>query len=95
MMVRKLDLLIHLSNGQMTDHERLGLDRNKTAILGVDITKLTLTVAPGRDMTRLVEVAALGHYLRESGYDMAGEFNKRLHQEIALRNQMNNNSNLK
>ncbi|MBR4310621.1 MAG: HPr(Ser) kinase/phosphatase [Akkermansia sp.] len=92
---RKLDLLIHLSNGQMTDHERLGLDRNKTAILGVDITKLTLTVAPGRDMTRLVEVAALGHYLRESGYDMAGEFNKRLHQEIALRNQMNNNSNLK
>ena len=46
---------------------------------------LNLPVAPGRDMCRLVEVAALGRYLRDSGYDMASEFNKRLNKEIANR----------
>lgn len=82
---KNIDLVINLTNGQMTEMERLGIERKKTTILGVDVERLNLPVAPGRDMTRLVEVAALGHYLRESGYDMAGEFNKRLHKEIAMR----------
>ena len=85
---KNIDLVINLTNGQMTEMERLGIERKKTTILGVDVERLNLPVAPGRDMTRLVEVAALGHYLRESGYDMAGEFNKRLHKEIAMRTSM-------
>ena len=86
---KNIDLVINLTNGQMTEMERLGIERKKTVILGVDVERLNLPVAPGRDMTRLVEVAALGHYLRENGYDMAGEFNKRLHKEIAMRSCMN------
>ena len=85
-------MVINLTNGQMTEMERLGIERKKTIILGVEVERLNLPVAPGRDMTRLVEVAALGHYLRESGYDMAGEFNKRLHKEIAVRSRMNFNT---
>lgn len=85
---KNIDLVINLTNGQMTEMERLGIERKKATILGVDVERLNLPVAPGRDMTRLVEVAALGHYLRESGYDMAGEFNKRLHKEIAIRTSM-------
>ena len=85
---KNIDLVINLTNGQMTEMERLGIERKKTTILGVDVERLNLPVAPGRDMTRLVEVAALGHYLRENGYDMAGEFNKRLHKEIAMRTSM-------
>lgn len=85
---KNIDLVINLTNGQMTEMERLGIERKKATILGVDVERLNLPVAPGRDMTRLVEVAALGHYLRESGYDMAGEFNKRLHKEIAMRTSM-------
>lgn len=88
---KNIDLVINLTNGQMTEMERLGIERKKTNILGVEVERLNLPVAPGRDMTRLVEVAALGHYLRESGYDMAGEFNKRLHKEIAVRSSMNIN----
>ena len=79
---KKIDLVINLTDGKMTEMERLGLERKMTTILGVEVERLNLPVAPGRDMTRLVEVAALGQYLRESGYDMAGEFNRRLHREI-------------
>lgn len=82
---KKINLVINLTDGEMSEMERLGLERKVTTILGVEVDRLNLPVAPGRDMTRLVEVAALGHYLRESGYDMAGEFNRRLHQEIRLR----------
>ena len=42
-------------------------------------------------MTRLVEVAALGLYLRRNGYDMAREFSRRLHEEISARNVNINN----
>ena len=86
---KKISLIINLTDGVMTETERLGLERTMTSILGVEVERLNLPVAPGRDMTRLVEVAALGQYLRESGYDMAGEFNKRLHQEIRNRTPQN------
>lgn len=88
---KKISLIINLTSGEMTEMERLGLERKTTTILGVEVERLSLPVAPGRDMTRLVEVAALGQYLRESGYDMAGEFNKRLHQEILNRTPHNIN----
>lgn len=81
----KLHLVINLTTEALSDIERLGLDRKMTSILGVEVERLNLPVAPGRDMSRLVEVAALGYYLRGSGYDMAGEFNRRLHKEISNR----------
>ena len=81
---KKIDLVINLTDGPMSELERLGLERKLTTILGVEVERLNLPIAPGRDMSRLVEVAALGQYLRESGYDMAGEFNRRLHREIKL-----------
>lgn len=82
---KDINLVINLTAGEMTEMERLGLERRTMDILGVEVERLNLPIAPGRDMTRLVEVAALGHYLRVNGYDMAGEFNKRLHNEIAKR----------
>lgn len=83
---KKINLNINLTSGEMTETERLGLERKVLHVLGVDIESITLPVAPGRDMTRLVEVAALGHYLRENGYDMAREFSRRLLKEIEDRN---------
>ncbi len=78
----RIDLVVNLCLGQMTEMERLGLERQKTTILGVEVEQLNLPVSPGRDMTRLVEIAAMSHYLRQNGYDMASEFNKRLHKEL-------------
>ncbi|MCQ2371471.1 MAG: HPr(Ser) kinase/phosphatase [Akkermansia sp.] len=84
---KRVDLVINLFNGQQTELERLGLDHQTTTILGLEVEHLNLPVAPGRDMSRLVEVAALGRYLRGSGYDMAGEFNRRLNLEIQRNSQ--------
>lgn len=83
---KKIDIVIKLTSGEMSETERLGLERKKTSILDVEVECITLPVTPGRDMTRLVEVAALGHYLRENGYDMAREFSRRLQEEIETRN---------
>lgn len=91
---KKINLIIKLTSGEMTETERLGLERKMTSILGVEVECITLPVAPGRDMTRLVEVAALGQYLRENGYDMAREFSRRLQEEIQTRNiHIRNNDN--
>ncbi len=79
---KKIELVINLCLGEMTEMERLGLEHKTTTILGVDIERLDLPVSPGRDMCRLVEIAAMSQYLRKNGYDMAGEFTKRLHKEL-------------
>ncbi len=79
----RIDLIVNLCLGQMSEMERLGLERRKATILGVEIDQINLPVSPGRDMTRLVEIAAMSHYLRQSGYDMASEFNMRLHKELS------------
>ncbi len=79
----RIDLVVNLSLGQMTEMERLGLEHQTTTILGVKVEQMNLPVSPGRDMTRLVEIAAMSQYLRQSGYDMASEFNKRLHKELS------------
>ncbi len=81
----KLSLIVNLSDGELTEMERLGIDRQYDDVLGVPVDKIHLPVSPGRDMARLIEVAALGYYLRDRGYDMATEFSRMLHLEIASR----------
>jgi HPr kinase/phosphorylase len=39
---------------------------------------MEIPVRPGRDMARLVEVAAMMRALKEMGHDSAAEFNERL-----------------
>ncbi|MBE7537587.1 MAG: HPr(Ser) kinase/phosphatase [Opitutaceae bacterium] len=58
--------------------ERTGLEENKYDILGLQIPHIELYVRPGRDMARLVEVAALTQALKKMGHDPARDFNDRL-----------------
>lgn len=58
--------------------ERTGLEINYFDILGVDIPHFVIPVRPGRDMARLVEVAAMVQALRQMGHDGAKAFNDRL-----------------
>ncbi len=80
---KRIHLNINLTDDAMYKTDRIGLERKTTSIMGVKIESITLPVAPGRDMTRLVEVAALGKYLRQSGYDMGLTFSQRLNEEIS------------
>jgi len=44
----------------------------------VDIPHITIPVRPGRDLARLIEVAAFQTKLKMSGYNAAQELNERL-----------------
>ena len=58
--------------------ERTGLEVNYYEILGMKVPHIELFVRPGRDIARLVEVAALTQALKKMGHDPAKDFNDRL-----------------
>ncbi len=58
--------------------DRLGIEQQKTNILGVEIGSLTIPVTPGRNLAVLIEVAALNQRLKGQGISSAKEFNKKL-----------------
>ncbi len=58
--------------------ERTGLEENFYDILNMKVPHVILYVRPGRDMARLVEVAALTQALKKMGHDPAKDFNDRL-----------------
>ncbi len=58
--------------------ERLGLEPKTYRILGLDLPHVELLVAPGRDLAKLIEVAAMDVKLKVFGHDTAVEFNNRL-----------------
>lgn len=60
------------------DEERTGLEMEYFEILGQKVPQIRLPVRPGRDLARLVEVAALVQALKNLGHDTAQEFNDRL-----------------
>jgi HPr kinase/phosphorylase len=58
--------------------DRTGLDSETTAILGVEIPKITVYLNPGKNITVIAEVIAMNHLLRYSGINPAEAFNQRL-----------------
>ena len=75
----KIDLVINLEawqDGKMYD--RLGLDEQTTDILGIAVPSIVLPVCPGRNLSVVIEVAAMNNRQKRMGYNTAAEFNKRL-----------------
>lgn len=60
------------------NEDRTGLEQEYMEILGQEVPHMRIPVRPGRDMARLVEVAAMVQALRLLGHDSAKEFNERL-----------------
>ncbi len=60
------------------DEERTGLEQEFVNILEAPIPHVEIPVRPGRDMSRLTEVAAMVLALKKIGHDSAKEFNDRL-----------------
>src|SRR5436309_2156809 len=76
---KRLDLVVTLKDWQEVESvDRIGLDREFYEILGLQVPHLTIPVRPGRDMARLIEVAAMDQKLKSLGRDSATEFNTRL-----------------
>jgi len=81
---KRIDLVVSLFEWTPdVVEERTGLEENFYEILGLHIPHVILYVRPGRDMARLVEVAALTQALKKTGHDPAKDFNDRLIQFMA------------
>ena len=81
----KIDLVINLETWQ-TDkmYDRLGLDEQTTEILGISVPSIVLPVCPGRNLSVVIEVAAMNNRQKKMGFNTAEEFNKRLMQSMGL-----------
>jgi HPr kinase/phosphorylase len=76
---KRLDLVVQLKTlEKFVELDRLGTDQHFYRLLGVNVPYVTIPVAPGRDVPRMVEVAALEQKLRSFGHHSAVEFNKKL-----------------
>jgi len=76
---QRIDLVVSLREWTPeVIEERTGLEENHYEILGIKIPHVELFVRPGRDIARLVEVAALVQALKKIGHDPAKTFNDRL-----------------
>jgi HPr kinase/phosphorylase len=81
---KTLDLIITLRPWEdVQDLDRLGMEQEFVQVLEVDIPHVTIPVRPGRDIARLIEVAAFQIKLRKSGYNAAEQLNKRLLAQMA------------
>lgn len=79
-----VDLVVSLRRWEdVQDVERVGMEQHTISLLGIEVPHVTLPVAPGRDVARLVEVAACLTKLRLAGHNPAKEFEARLLAEIA------------
>lgn len=76
---KRLDLVVTLTPiHDINEIERHGIRRQTFEILSKDVPHIELPVAPGRDMSHLVELAALDQKLRSMGHDAALEFDEKL-----------------
>jgi len=76
---KRLDLVVTLKDWQdMEAVDRISLDREFYEILGLQVPHVTIPVRPGRDMARLIEVAAMDQKLKGLGQNSAVEFNTKL-----------------
>ncbi len=76
---KQVDLVVTLKAwSDVVDVDRVGIDSEYVKILGIEIPHIVIPVRPGRDLARLIEVAAFQTKLKASGQNSAKELNDRL-----------------
>jgi HPr kinase/phosphorylase len=80
---KRVELVVHLERWEAgREYDRLGLDPATTEILGVAVPLIRMPVAPGRNLSMLVEVAARNQLLRSRGRDAARLLAERLERRL-------------
>jgi len=76
---KRIDLVVTLQEWQeIQEIDRIGLDQESYEILKLKVPHITIPVRPGRDIARLIEVAAMDQKLKGLGRNSAMEFNNKL-----------------
>ena len=75
----KIDMVISL---EIWDNEkvydRMGIENEKIEILGIEVSKYTIPIKPGRNLAIIIEVAAMNNRQKKLGYNAAQELIQRL-----------------
>ena len=80
---KNLDMIMKIEmHDPKKEYDRTGLDVTVANILGVEVPLITIPVVPGKNISTIVEVAAMNMLLKRRGYDSAQEFNERFTREI-------------
>ncbi len=81
---KKIDLVVELVKWEDgREYDRLGLEEKVFNIHGVDLPFVRIPVAPGRNISTIVEVAARNQLLKGMGYHSAREFQELLEKRMA------------
>ena len=76
---KRVDLVVTLQDWQeLEEVDRIGLDQGYYEILKLQVPHIIIPVRPGRDIARLIEVAAMDQKLKGLGRNSAVEFNDKL-----------------
>ncbi len=71
-------------------YDRLGIDDEKIKIMDSELTKLTVPVRPGRNLSVIIEVAAMDYRMKRLGVNAAEEFTRKLDAAIGQNAQVPN-----
>ncbi|MBM4147653.1 MAG: HPr(Ser) kinase/phosphatase [Lentisphaerae bacterium] len=76
---KRLDLVASLvPPGAETEGMRAGGDGDAVGILGANVKRICIPVAPGRDLANVIEAAALNEKLKRLGHDAEKELDEKL-----------------
>src|SRR5437016_3135288 len=76
---KNINLVVTLMDwNKMEDVDRIGIEPQHYTILGIPVPHVMIPVRPGRDIARLIEVAALDQKLKSLGQNSAVDFNAKL-----------------
>jgi HPr kinase/phosphorylase len=80
---KRVELVVGLERWEPgREYERLGIDDSCYEILGLRIPLVTMPVAPGRNVSIVIEVAARNQLLRARGQNAARRLAARLDREL-------------
>jgi HPr kinase/phosphorylase len=83
---KRVELVVQLERWESgREYDRLGLDEQSYEVLGTRIPMIRMPVAPGRNISILVEVAARNQLLRARGHHAARRLVSRLNDRLAAR----------
>ena len=78
-LTEKIDLIINIEQWDVNKtYDRMGLEKQTTEILGLEIPSLTIPVKPGRNLAVIIEVAAMNNRQKKLGYNAAEDLLKKL-----------------
>lgn len=76
---KRISMVVHLETWDSEkQYDRLGLDEDTIKIMDVTLPKSTIPVRPGRNVSVIIEVAAMNFRLKRMGINTAEEFSQRL-----------------